>query len=153
MNNKLPKRDIVFLAIGELIVALLVILGFLAAQGLGYGQFSYRVITGSLLGGLVTILNYVFLILSVNSAIDNYLALRGNREMSDEEAEKFAAEHAMPVQNAIKTSFIIRTVSMLLALVVAFLLDWFDPIATAVPLLAFRPLLTAIEIIKGKIKK
>jgi uncharacterized membrane protein AbrB (regulator of aidB expression) len=73
--------------------------------------------------------------------------------MSDEEAEKFAAEHAMPVQNAIKTSFIIRTVSMLAALVVAFLLDWFDPIATAVPLLAFQPLLTAIEIIKGKIKK
>lgn len=153
MNNKLPKRDIVFLAIGELSVALLVTLGFILAEALGYGQFSYRVITGSLLGGLVTILNYVFLILSVNSAIDNYLALRGNREMSDEEAEKFAAEHAMPVQNAIKTSFIIRTVSMLITLVIAFLLDWFNPIATAIPLLAFQPLLTAIEIIKGKLSK
>ena len=59
----------------------------------------------------------------------------------------------MPVQNAIKTSFILRTVSMLVALVIAFLLDWFNPIATAIPLLAFRPLLTAIEMIKGKITK
>jgi hypothetical protein len=42
---------------------------------------------------------------------------------------------------------------MLVALVIAFLLDWFNPIATAIPLLAFRPLLTAIEMIKGKITK
>jgi len=152
MNNKLPKRDIVFLAIGELAVALLVTLGFILAEALGYGQFSYRVITGALLGSVVTLLNYIFLILSVNRAIDNYLALRGNREMDDEEAEKFAAENAMPVQNAIKTSFITRTASMLLTLVIAFVLDWFDPIATAIPLLAFRPLLTAIEILKGRMK-
>ena len=59
----------------------------------------------------------------------------------------------MAVQNAIKISFILRTASMLVALVIAFLLDRFDPIATAIPLLAFRPLITVIEIVKGKIRK
>ena len=73
--------------------------------------------------------------------------------MSDEEAEKFAAENSMPIQNAIKTSFIVRTASMLATLVIAFLLDWFNPLATAIPLLAFRPLLSAIELIKGKAAK
>ena len=73
--------------------------------------------------------------------------------MDDEEAEQFAAENSMPIQNAIKTSYIIRTVTMIATLVVAFLLDWFNPLATAIPLLAFRPLLTVIEMIKGKVAK
>ena len=71
--------------------------------------------------------------------------------MDEEEAQKFAEENSMPIQNAMKLSFIIRTVSMLAALVVAFILDWFNPIATAIPLLAYRPLLTLIETIKGKV--
>ena len=152
-NNKLSIRDILFMAIGEAAVALLVVLAFLLLDGLGYYEFSYRIITGALLGVVVTLFNYSFLIISVDHAINNFLDKRGSKEMDEEEADKFASENAMPVQNAIKTSFILRTVSMLVALVIAFLLDWFNPIATAIPLLAFRPLLTAIEMIKGKITK
>ena len=152
-NNKLSYKDILFMAIAEAVVAILVTLVFLLLDGLGYYEFSYRIVTGALLGAVVTLFNYSFLIISVDNAIAKFLALRGEKEMDEEEAEKFAAENSMAVQNAIKTSFILRTASMLVALVIAFLLDWFNPIATAIPLLAFRPLLTAIEMIKGKITK
>lgn len=152
-ENKLPKSEILTLAIGEVIVGALVVGGFAVADALGFYEFDYRVITGALLGILVTVLNYLFLILSVNRAVSNYLALRGKREMSDEEAEKFAAENSMPIQNAIQTSFIIRTVTMLATLVVAFVTKWFNPLATAIPLLAFRPLLSIGEIIRQRTEK
>lgn len=141
------------MTIGEVIVSVLVVLGFLLADMLDFLAFDYRVITGAILGGAVTVANYALLTLSVNREVNKYLELRGTGEMSDEEAEKFASENSMPIQNAIKLSFIIRTVSMLATLVAAFLLDMFNPIATAIPLLAFRPLLSAIEIVKGKMAK
>ena len=150
MKNKNNAKEIIFMAIGECLVAIIVVLGFLIAGAFNLYEFSYQIITGAILGVIVTLLNYTFLILSVDKAINGFLALRGEKEMDEEEAERFAAENAMPVQNAIKTSFIIRTASMLVTLVIAFLLDWFNPLATAIPLLAFRPLLTVIEIIKGK---
>ena len=149
-NNKLPKRDILHLAIGETVVALLVTAGYLVADAFQLLSFSYRVLTGALLGVAVTVLNYLFLTVSVNRAIDGYLALRGDKEMDEETAAKFASEHSMPIQNAIKTSFIIRTASMLIALLLAFLTGQFDPISTAIPLLAFRPLLTIIEMLRTR---
>lgn len=152
-ENKLPKSEVLTLTIGEVIVGVLVVSGFVVADALGFYEFDYRIITGALLGILVTVLNYLFLTLSVNRAVNNYLALRGDREMSDEEAEKFAAENSMPIQNAIKTSYITRTVTMLAALVVAFVTKWFNPLATAIPLLAFRPLLSLGEIIRQKTEK
>lgn len=138
------------MAIGEIAVILLVLVGAGALDLIGIYKFDPRVLSGAWLGAVVAILNYAFLTLSVDKAINKYLSLRGDREMSDEEAEKFAAENSAPIQNAIKTSFIIRTFSMLATLLVAFILEWFNPLATAIPLLAFRPLLSIIEMIKGK---
>ncbi len=152
-ENKLPRKEILALALGEVIVAALVCVGFVVADALDFATFDYRVITGSLLGVAVIVLNYVFLTLSVNRAVNDYLALRGDKEMDDDEAAKFAAENSMPIQNAIKTSFIIRTVSMLAALLVAFLTEWFNPLATAIPLLAFRPLLSLCESMRKKADK
>ena len=152
MKNK-TFTEIFILTALEAVTALLVILGFWVAD-VGFGiPFDYRVITGVLLGVLVTILNYAFLTISVNRAVNNFLALRGDKEMDDEEAAAFASEHSAPIQNAMKLSFIIRTLTMLVTLVVAFLLDVFSPIAAAIPLLAYRPLLYAAEFIKGKFVK
>ncbi len=146
-------KDLLPFTLAELAVsALVVLLGFVLSLA-SIISFDYRIITGALLGAVVMILNYTFLTASVDKAIQNFIALRGEKEMSDEEAEQFAAENSMPIQNAIKTSYIIRTVTMIATLVVAFLLDWFNPLATAIPLLAFRPLLTVIEMIKGKVAK
>ena len=78
------------------------------------------------------------------------MALRGDKEMTEEEAEKFARENAIIIQNATKLSYFIRTFSMMAALVVALLLDWFDVIATVVPLLAFRPVLFVSQLLTKK---
>ena len=139
------------LAIGELVVSLLVVSGYLIADLLFDGvEFTYRVITGVLLGSLVTIANYVFMIMSINKQLNRFIELRGNAEMDDDAAKKFASENSAPIQKAISLSFIIRTVTMLATFVVAFLLDCFSPIATVIPLLAFRPILTIGELIKSK---
>lgn len=146
-------KDLLPFTLAELAVSALVVLFGFVLSLVNIIIFDYRIITGALLGAVVMILNYTFLTASVDKAIQNFISLRGEKEMSDEEAEQFAAENSMPIQNAIKTSYIIRTVTMIATLVVAFLLDWFNPLATAIPLLAFRPLLTVIEMIKGKVAK
>ena len=151
MNDKAGKPTSSVAAVlpilfGEIVVSLLTV-GVFAL----IGKFDYTVIAGVALGSAVTVANFAVLTFSVNRAVDKYLTLRGEREMSDEEAEAFASKHAMDVQNAATRSFMIRTFSMLATLVAAFLLtSWFSPIATAVPLLMFRPVLYVTELITKK---
>lgn len=152
-NKNSTFKSIIALAIGEIIVSALVVLGYFSVSLFSSYVFSYTVITGALLGSVVTVANFVFLTLSVNRAVDRYLELRGSREMDEDEAEKFASEHAMAVQNAATRSFIVRTVTMLVALVVAFMLEWFEPLATVIPLIMFRPILYVLELIKKKGEK
>lgn len=148
-NKSEASRQILLLTLGEVIVSALVCLIYFLL-----GRFELQVILGTLLGSVVTVANFAVLTFSVNRAVDRYLELRGSREMSEEEAEAFAKEHTMAVQNAATKSFILRTVSMLAALVAAFLLtDLFAPLATAIPLLMFRPILYALELIKPKGEK
>lgn len=146
MNNKNSfMKEWWSILAGEIVVSLLTVCVYLFI-----GQFTYRVVTGVILGSAVIILNFLFLYLSMNRAIDNYMELRGDKEMTEEEAEKFAKENAMMIQNATKLSYIIRTFTMMGALVLALLLDWFDVIATVVPLLAFRPILIVSQLIGKK---
>ena len=144
-KNKTVLKEVTSLAIGEVIVSALVILGFFLLSLFTEITLDYKVFLGVLLGSIVTVLNYLFLSISVNRAIDKFLALRGSREMGEEEAAEFANKHALGIQNTIKTSFIIRTVSMLAALIVAFITDVFNPLATLIPLLMFRPIITILE--------
>ncbi len=150
MENKSSSAlQILALAAGEIIVSALVCVIYLIL-----GKFDYTVVTGSILGSIVTVANFAVLTFSVNRAVDRYLELRGSREMSEEEAEAFAKEHTVAVQNAATRSFILRTASMLATLVAAFLLtDLFAPLATAIPLLMFRPILYVLELIKSKGEK
>ena len=138
------------LALGEAIVVSLTVLGFFLCNIAFDTGFSYRVFTGAALGAAVTVGNYLALIVSVNTQVEKYLALRGSREMTDEEAEKFTQEHSMRIQNSMRASYIVRTVTMLAALVAALLLDWFSPLAVAIPLLAYRPILTVSELIRRR---
>ena len=155
-NKSAGIKNIIKLALCEVVVSALVCGVFLIIEKCAptIGKYDYTVLLGAILGSVVTVANFALLTVSVNRAVDRYLELRGDREMDDEEAEKFASEHAMAVQNAATRSFIIRTLSMLATLAAAFILtSWFSPIATAVPLLMFRPLLAVIESIKGKKSK
>ena len=143
-------KGVFTLALGEAIVASLTVLGFFLCNIAFDTDFSYRVFTGAALGAAVTVGNYLALIVSVNTQVEKYLALRGSQEMTDEEAEKFTQEHSMRIQNSMRASYIVRTVTMLAALVAALLLDWFSPLAVAIPLLAYRPILTVSELIRRR---
>jgi hypothetical protein len=112
--------------------------------------FDYRIVTGAFLGAVVMIANYLFLIISVDNQIKGFVKKRGNRDMGDDEAEEYAKEHSAPVQKAIALSSTIRTVSMMATLVLAFLTKWFNPIATAIPMFAFRFLLPVINKVISK---
>ena len=147
-NKKLPYIETLYIFIGELIVSALVCIGFLI-----FKRFDYKVLTGALLGSAVTTLNFLFLAVSTTRAFDRALCERGTDEMSEEEADKFAAEHKAALSNAIKISFILRTVTMLLALVLAFLSDFFNVISTLIPLLMLRPIITVEALIRNRKNK
>ncbi len=149
MTNKQNMREVLLLLIGEAIVSAITVLGAFIISLFSEYVFDFRAILGALLGVSVTVLNFLFLTISVNRAVDSYLEVRGSREMSEEEAEKFTAENSMIIQNKIKTSFIIRTVTMLLALVLAFVTGLFNPLCTVIPMLMFRPLISIGQLFKG----
>lgn len=145
MNKRSNYRDTLYLAVGEVAAAAAVVAVYAII-----GAFSYKVVAGALLGAVVAVFNFLFLSFSVNRAVDRFMELRGEREMDEEEAEKFAAEHVGEIQNAQKLSYIVRTFTMLGALVLAFLSNRFDVIATVVPLLLFRPILIVSQNIARK---
>ena len=144
-NKNSGMRNIIALISGELVVSSCVVAVFALL-----GFFSYKVVTGVLLGSLVAILNFVFLTVSMNRAIDRFMELRGEREMDEEEADAFAAKYNAEINNASNMSYIIRTFTMLGALVAAFLSKQFDVIATVIPLLAFHPILIVAETLRRK---
>ena len=148
-----PLLDLLPLFIGEAIVAVGTCLVYVALHFLGIYTFSYNIITGALLGALVILVNHSALTLSVDREIKKYMEIRGKGDMSDEEVELFTKKHSAAIQNAMTKSFIIRTVSILAVLVLAFVTGWFEPIAAAIPMFAFRPILTVIEMLKKKNQK
>ena len=151
MNRKQNvQTDILTLATCEAAVVILVILGGLALDMGGIYGFDFKIILGAIFGAIVTLANYVVLTISLDRAVKSYLELRGDREMDEEEAEAFAKANSAPIQNAIKRSSTLRTLTLIAALLLAFITKMFNPIATVIPILAYRPLLTTIELIKAK---
>ena len=145
-KKNMPTSEILFLVVGEIIVSLIVSGVYVLLD-----RFSSAVIGGCLLGSAVTVFNFVYLSVAVNRAIDKAMANRKAGEMTDEEAAAFAAENQAAVQRAAQGSYLVRQILMLGVLVGAFLLDgWFDVIATLIPLLMFRPLLTVCGLMKKK---
>lgn len=140
--------DTVWLALGEAIVALLVSVAFLI-----FKSFNYTVITGAVLGGAVTTVNFLILSVGINRAVNKYISERGEGEMDDEAAEKYAQANGMAIQNAMMKSYVFRMLLMIGSLVLAGISGWFNVIATVIPLLMYRPILYSTEIIKVKLQK
>lgn len=148
-KTKLPLYETLAMIIGEVITSLIVCAVFLIIK-----KFDLSVLSGVLLGSLVTVANFIFLMVFTNRAIDKAMAERGDGEMSDEEVAEFTAKHQANIQAAVKLSYVVRTLCVAAVLVVAFLLDGvFNVIATVVPLLMFRPILTVSQLIKNKITR
>ena len=131
--------------VGEAIVAGLVCLGFLIVHLLGYFDIAeyYKVPLGALLGAVVIIANHVWLVLSVDKQIKKFIDNRPSGEMSDEEIELYAKKQSTSIQNAMRVSFMIRTVSVMLTLIIAFVAV--NPIATAIPMFAFLFILSVVD--------
>ena len=148
-NSRLPLFEICLLAIGELIVSSIIIGVFLIIR-----KFTWSVVFGALLGSAVVILNFLWLSISVNRAIDRALAERPEGELDEEALSAFTAKHTAAVQNASKLSYIIRTATTLITLVLAFLLEGvFNVIATLIPLFMLTPILTLSEFIKRRLNR
>ena len=147
-KTKLPYYEIFTLVLGEIVVSLLICSVYLIID-----KFDYKVITGVSLGTLVTVLNFLYLSITTTRAIDNFLMLRGDKEMSEEENAAFVSEHQAKIQNTIKLSYVVRTFTMLATLVIAFVIKHFAVIATLVPLLMFRPITMIAALIKRKVVK
>ena len=146
-ENKVPIFELLFLIIGEVAVSAIVSVIFLILK-----KFSFSVVLGAALGSAVTVINFLFLIITLNRAIDRVMSERGDEEMNDEEALEFATKHRAGLQAASKISYIFRMLSVTAALVLAlFLQNVFNVIATVVPLLMLRPMLTVSQLIKSKI--
>lgn len=153
-KNKLSAYiDTVWLAVGEAVVGVLVTLGFIIAKALGAEVVIYKAITGALLGGAVTVVNFLILSVAINRAVNGYVSDIGDKEMDDEEAEKYAKEHGMAVQNAMTKSYLLRMLLMIGSLVLAMISGFFSPLATVIPLIMYRPVLYAVEFIKTKINR
>ena len=149
MDNKsklLVYIDTLWLALGELVVALLVSCSFLI-----FGEFGYQVVIGALLGGAVTVINFLILSVAIDRAVNGYIEGRGDKEMDEEEADQYAKEHGIAVQNAMLKSYMLRMFLMIGSLVLAMLSGWFNPISTVIPLLMYRPVLYVVELIKIKV--
>lgn len=139
--------DTVWLALGEAVVALLISAVYLLLK-----KFDYTVVTGAVLGGAVTVINFFILSVGINRAINGYIAGRTDKEMDEEEAEKYAQEHSTDVQNAMLKSYMLRMFLMIGSLALALISGWFNVLATVIPLLMYRPVLYAVEFIKVKVK-
>ena len=144
-QNKNPYIDTIYLAIGELMVSLLVILVYIAL-----GKFDWMVVSGAVLGSIVTILNFIILSHAVNKALNKFIDLRGDKEMDEDEAKAFAKANSIKVQNAVTKSYVLRTGLMMGSLVLAFITKLFNPIATLIPLVMYKPLLYASQFVKQK---
>ena len=149
-QSKHSYKGVLYLLIGELIASVLVILGYICYYNATDSPFKWTIVSGALLGALVTTFNFLLLSFQINRVIDEYISHLDNKEMSDEEASEFAKKYSLKAQNAVVKSNIQRTVLLIGPLVLAFISGLFDPIATLIPLLLYKPLIYIVELINQK---
>ena len=144
-NKNMVVGDVLFLAVGELLASLITVGVFIALD-----KFDFRVLVGALVGSFAMVLNFAILSFSVNRAVDRVLNARGTKDMTEEEAEAFAAEHAAEIQNSVRGSYLLRQILILGILIAAVFLNFANVVAAVVPLVLFRPILMAREAFRKK---
>lgn len=153
MKNRSNFFEILIILIGEVIVGAITSGVYLAVEAIAKNNaFTYKVITGLLLGTAVVVANYLVLTVAVDRAIKKVMSLRPEGDMTDEEIMEFAEKHQGTIKNAAAFSYILRTLTMLATFVLAFtvLKRWFAVFATVIPLLAFRPIIMAGEFFRKR---
>ncbi len=175
-KSKFPVRETVFLAVGEIVIGAVIAAVYLLLSKFNYtvitgallGAFitlaNFLILSISVNRTLDKILAEADMDAIAKEAraeaaapadesdesTDGDNGEDGEGAYEPDAAERFAAENRIKVQNTIRISYMIRTASMIAALVLALITKKFDLIATLVPLVMFRPLLTLAEITKRK---
>ena len=136
------------LAVGVLVIGVFALIIFAFPSLLFYKMEFYKVVTGSVLGIAATVINFFTLCFAINRAVDKYMTARGDGEMDEEEAARFANENASKVQAEVTKSYFAR---MLVFVAVGALLftKQFDVVAVVIPMLLQRPLILLIEKYRG----
>ena len=132
------------LGIGALIVSVLVVAVYAIIQK----TVRWQVPVSALIGSAVMVGNFFFLARSTDKLFVLAMQARGEKEMTDEEIEKFTAEYQLRMAAKMQISFIIRIISM--AATVALTFIFLEGIAATVPLLMQRPLLYVNEFFRRK---
>ena len=145
MKEKNPVfRETVRLGIGALIVSALVVAVYAIIQK----TVRWQVPVSALIGSAVMVGNFFFLARSTDKLFLLAMQARGEKEMTDEEIEKFTAEYQMKMAAKMQVSFIIRIISMVATVALTFI--FLEGIAATVPLLMQRPLLYVNEFFRKK---
>ena len=147
-KSKLPLYEIISLIIGELMISAIICLVYFLI-----GDFSYKVVLGTLLGSVTTVLNFLYLSITASRAFDKVIEATAGQEMTEEEAAEFAEKNQAAVQNSLRLSYIVRNIVMIAVLIIAFLISHFDVIATLIPLACFRIIITVASLLKRKVSK
>lgn len=135
-------------AVSAVVIGVFALIIFVFPDVLFYETEFYKVITGSVLGVAATTLNFFALCFTVNRAVDKYMTVRGETEMDEEEAAKFANENAAKVQAEVTKSYLLRMLILAAACALLFTKQ-FDVVAVVVPMLVQRPLIVLIERHRG----
>ena len=135
-------------AVSAVVIGVFALIIFVFPDVLFYETEFYKVITGSVLGVAATTLNFFALCFTVNRAVDKYMTVRGDGEMDEEEAAKFANENAAKVQAEVTKSYLLRMLILAAACALLFTKQ-FDVVAVVVPMLVQRPLIVLIERYRG----
>ena len=146
-SKKQAVPELVWLALGELAVC-----GIIVAVYLIIGKFSWKVVTGALLGAAVGLVNQALLTVMAGKAFDKAAKERGTDEMTEEEIQAFKSRHERNVKSMITLSFIIRMVLLVGTLLLIFLLPAvFEPIPAVIALAAVSVLIILVGLLKKKI--
>jgi len=175
-SSLVPIKETALIALGELITSLLVVGVFLIIQKYDYTVLT-GVILGSAVIIINFLVMSIFINRAIDEAFthrDEYkdepsalpteandaAASEAEADESDADGEelnpeldaamRFAEEQSKRVQSISKISFIVRTISMLGALILAFLSGWFNPIATCIPMLMLRPIIMVEGLIRRR---
>lgn len=108
------RKELKRIAIGSSVCAVLEIAVFWLLSLLGIGSFSYRIVTGTIGGTLMGILNFALMCLMIQNATG----------MTDEKLMKAK----------VRSSYNLRKIIQILWVVVAFLIPGINVLAAAIPL-------------------
>ena len=142
------KRELSLVCLLLLLLSAVIIVGFIIADTVKVGLFSYKVITGALLGSLMAFINYLILCKTVDRVLEDFKNARGTREMSEDEEKAFVEKHTAVAQLKMAKSLGFRMILMIATLVLAFISKQFNVIATVIPLALQK---TVIQITQTKL--